>query len=31
MIKVITNRKPTDSDNVYETYNYSDALLDDLI
>ncbi len=31
MIKVITNRQPTNSDNVYETYNYSDALLDDLI
>jgi hypothetical protein len=31
MIKAITNKKPTDSDNVFETYHYSDALLDDLI
>lgn len=30
MIKAIENKKPTDSDNVYEKYNYSDALLAEL-
>jgi hypothetical protein len=30
MIKSIENKKPTDSDNVYEKYNYSDALLAEL-
>jgi hypothetical protein len=30
MIKAITNQMPSDSDNVYETYDYSDALLTDL-
>lgn len=31
MIKAITNKNPTDRDNVYENYNYSDALLTDLL
>jgi hypothetical protein len=30
MIKDLNNKMPTDSDNVYETYNYTDALLADL-
>ena len=30
MIKDLENKMPTDSDNVYETYNYTDALLTDL-
>lgn len=31
MIKDLKNKMPTDSDNVYENYHYSDALLADLI
>jgi hypothetical protein len=31
MIKEISNKMPTESDNVYEKYNYSDALLADLL
>ena len=30
MIKDLSNQRPTDSDNVFEKYNYSDALLADL-
>ena len=31
MIKDLRNQKPTDSDNVFEHYNYSDALIIDLL